>query len=266
MRYPPSRLVGRGAACAAVLSTTVALVTTSPRPAHADDAHAMGLFRAMSDYLAAQTDLAFDYDVTLEVVTVDDQRLGIASSGAVRLQRPDGIRATRTGGFADLELAFDGQTLTLLGKYENVYLQLEEPGTVDHLIEVLRDEYGVPLPAADLLLSDVYGELAPLVVDVKDLGVGVIGGVVCEHLAFRTDEVDFQIWIARGDHPYPCRYVITATAVAGWPQYTIDVRDWKAGGEVATDDFVLSLPADARRLNDEELHALGDLPSLFVME
>jgi hypothetical protein len=53
--------------------------------------------------------------------------------------------------------------------------------------------------------------------DVKDLGSGVIHGVECDHLAFRTKEVDWQIWIGQGARPYPCRYVITSKKVTGWP-------------------------------------------------
>ena len=71
------------------------------------------LFKAMSDYLAAQKAISFRYDTILEVVTNDKQKLALASSGTVTLNRPDKIRATRTGGFADVELLFDGKTLTL---------------------------------------------------------------------------------------------------------------------------------------------------------
>jgi hypothetical protein len=75
---------------------------------------------------------------------------------------------------------------------------------------MLRDKYHRPVPAADLLMSDPYKELMPLVTDVKDLGSGVIHGIECDHLAFRTKEVDWQIWIAQGARPYPCRYVSRA--------------------------------------------------------
>ena len=57
-------------------------------------------------------------------------------------------------------------------------------------VDVLRDKYKRPVPAADLLMADPYKELMPLVVDAKDLGSGVIRGVECDHLAFRTEEVD----------------------------------------------------------------------------
>jgi hypothetical protein len=266
MWYTLSRLTRPAAMGTAVVGVAALAGLAGPSPAGADEAHARELLRAMSDYLGAQKALAFDFDISVEVITVEDQRLAIASSGAVTLQRPDRVRARRTGGFADVEMVFDGDTMTVLGKNANVYGQIKAPGSVDQLIEVLRDEYGLPLPTADLLLSDFYGEVMPLVVDVKDLAAGVIGGVECDHLALRTEEVDFQIWIARGDQPYPCRYMIATKTIIGWPQYTVDVRGWKAGDDVAADDFTLSLPADALMLSDDELHVLGELPSLFVWE
>ena len=112
-------------------------------------------------------------------------------------------------------MVFDGKTLTLLGKNANLYAQVDAPGTIDQLVDVLRDKYHRPVPAADLLMSDPYKELMPLVTDVKDLGSGVIHGIECDHLAFRTKEVDWQIWIAQGARPYPCRYVITSKKVSG---------------------------------------------------
>jgi hypothetical protein len=63
-------------------------------------AQAKALFKAMSDYLSAQQTLSYEYDTTLEIVTNEKQKLGLASSGSVTLHRPDKIRATRSGGFA----------------------------------------------------------------------------------------------------------------------------------------------------------------------
>ena len=189
----------------------------------ADEADAKRLLKTMSDYLGAQKAMSFDYDVNLELVSTQQQKIALVSSGTMTLNRPDKFHMTRTGGFANAEMVFDGKTLTLLGKNTNLYAQLEAPGTIDQLVDVLRDKYHRPVPAGDLLMSDPYKELMPEVNDVKDLGSGVIHGVECDHLAFRTKEVDWQIWIAQGARPYPCRYVITSKKVTGWPQYTLDI-------------------------------------------
>lgn len=249
---------------ATVLALGAAVLMSSA--ARADETQAKSLFKAMSDYLAAQQAILLEYDSYLEIVTRQQQKLGLASSGTLTLNRPDKIRATRTGGFADIELIFDGKTATLLGKNANLYAQVEAPGTIDLLVDTLRDKYHRPLPAADLLMSNAYDQLMPLVNDAKDLGSGVIRGVECDHLAFRTEEVDLQIWIAQGERPYPCRYVITSTKVAGWPQYTIDVRTWKVGSEVAFDSFKAEIPAGARKLVPVELTDFDELPGIFLPE
>jgi hypothetical protein len=237
----------------------------TPSGARADEADAKSLLKAMSDYMAAQDAISFGFDATLEVVTKDGQKLALASSGAVTLNRPDKIHATRSGGFADIEMLFDGKTLTLLGKTANLFTQVDVPGTVDHLVDELQDKYNRPLPAADLLMSNAYDELMLDVIDAKDLGSGVIDGVECDFLAFRTKEVDWQIWIAHGDRPYPCRYVITSKCIAHGPQYSIQIRDWKTGDEVASDDFAFANSANAEEISLEDLKGkMSDLPQNFV--
>jgi hypothetical protein len=164
----------------------------------ADEADAKRIFKAMSDYLGAQSAISFDYDTSLELVSTEQQKVALVSSGTLTLDRPDKLHLTRNGGFANLEMVFDGKTLTLLGKNTNLYTKVEAPGTIDQLVDVLRDKYHRPIPAADLLMSNPYKELMPEVNDVKDLGSGVIHGIECDHLAFRTKDVDWQIWIAQG--------------------------------------------------------------------
>jgi hypothetical protein len=248
--------------CAIVLAVTAAGIA-SISVAHADEAQAKSLLKAMSDYLAAQKTISFDYDSNLDIVTTQQQKIGLASSGTVTLERPDKLHATRTGGFANVEMVFDGKTISLLGKNANVAAQVEAPGTIDHLVDELRDKYHRPVPAADLLMSDPYKELMAPVTDVKDLGSGVIRGVECDHLAFRTKEVDWQIWIAQGARPYPCRYVITSKNVKGSPEYTLDIRAWKTGAEVASDAFKLEIPPNAQKLMPGQIPDLDEIPRLF---
>lgn len=239
----------------------IAAVATA---AHADEADARQLVKAMSDYLGAQQRIAFDYDATLDVVTADGEKLGLASSGVTTLERPDHLFATRTGGFANVEMVFDGQTLTLAGRNAGLYTRIKLPGSVDQLLDHLQSDYGLVLPAADLLLSAPYDALMDGVVEAKDLGSGVIGGEECDHLAFRNAEVDWQIWIARGKDPHPCRYVITAKTVAQAPQYTLDVHNWRAGDQVAATDFTFQ-PNGASEVDLSAIAAeIADLPPHFT--
>jgi len=258
------KVTGTPVASLSAAAFALILCATTPQQALADQADAERLLKGMSDYLADQKAISFDYDTNLEIVTTDLQKLALASSGAITVNQPDKIRASRTGGFADVELVFDGKTLTLLGKTANLYGQAEVPGTIDQLIDELRDN-GRPVPGADLLVSDVYDTLMSSAVDLKDLGSGVIGGVECDHLAARTSEVDWQIWIAQGDRPYPCRYVVTSRMVTGAPEYSVDIKNWKAGDEVASVDFAFANTTNAQLKDLSDLPDMDELPGIFAV-
>jgi len=253
-------------ACAAALPAAVLAtfaVLGVPAAASADEASAKKLLKAMSDYMASQKVFSADYDSSIEIITKDNQKLMLAGSGSMTLSRPEKLRVTRSAGFADTEMVFDGKTITILGKNANLYTQIDAPGTIDNLVDLLRDKYQRPVPGADLILANLYDTLMSDVVEAIDLGSGVIGGVECDHLAFRTPEVDWQIWIAQGTQPYPCRYIITSKHVALQPQFSIQIKEWKTGAAVIPDDFKFKAPPNARKIELKDLTG-DDLPKHFT--
>jgi hypothetical protein len=134
-------------------------------PAAAMDDGAGKILKAMSDYLAGQKAISLTFDSDIEVLTDNFQKIQFTSSGQVQLSRPNMVRATRTGGYTDVDLTFDGKTVTILGKHINAYAQADAAGSVDGLINRLRDELSIAMPGADLLLGDVFGALTADTVD-----------------------------------------------------------------------------------------------------
>lgn len=247
-----------------IASAVTALALLSAPQATADEAAARELLKAMTDYLAAQPTLSFDIDSSVDVVTTDGQKLLIASSASVAVQRPDRIRVARHGGFATVDLVFDGKTLSVLNREANSYAQAEHPGTIDALVTTLRDTYQRPLPAADFLAADVGELLLAEVTDVKDLGSGVIRGMECDHLAFRTADVDWQIWIAQGEVPHPCRFVVTTRTVDGWPEYRLDFSNWGSGAVAA--DFTFAPPEGAAQVEISAVPDLDEVAGIFMID
>jgi hypothetical protein len=233
------------------------LVTVAPN-AQAQDAGKV--LKAMADYVTSQKTISITYDADIEVITNDLQKIQFASSGQLLLSRPDKVRASRIGGYADVELVFDGKTLTVLGKNLNAFAQTESPGSVDELVARLRGEFSVAVPGADLLLSRVYDELMMDVLDAKHIGRGVIDGIECDHLAFRNHDVDWQLWVEVGSHPIPRKYVITSKDLTGAPQYTLRIKDWKTDVQVAADAFAFKPPADAKKVDIAALSDIDEVP------
>ena len=210
--------------------------------------------------MGSQQTIHLTFDSDIEVITPQLEKIQFTNSGDALLSRPDKLRAHRVGGYADVELYFDGKTVSILGKHINGYTQFDAPGTVDRLIEDLRAGHGIALPGADLLLSNSYDVLMAGVKEAKYMGRGVIDGVECEHLAFRNFDTDWQLWVEIGKHTVPRKLVITSKTLNSAPQYTVRIKDWKTGVTPASDAFTFVPPDGARKLGSDELIELDELP------
>jgi hypothetical protein len=222
------------------------------------------ILKALSAYLASQKNISLSFDSDVEVITPDVQKIQFASSGHLQMSRPDKLRASRTGGYADVELVFDGKTITVYAKHIEAFAQVDAPGSIDQLVDRLRDKFSVALPGADLLMSNVYDALTSDVIKGVHIGRGVIDGVECEHLAFRGQDTDWQIWVEVGDRPIPRKYVITSKAMAGAPQYTLVIRDWKTDVQPNANAFVFTPPKEAKKVEVAALPNIDEVPPADV--
>jgi hypothetical protein len=249
-----SKSINRTARWPVLLGTILTMSISLGSQASAENGDAEKLLKGMADYVAGQKNLAVTFDSDIEVITSNLQKLQFTSSGQVQLSRPDKLRATRTGGYRDVEIVFDGKMLTVNNKDGKDYAQIEAAGTAEELIDVLRDKHGVVAPGADLLLPNVFDIMMADVVEATVIGKGVIDGVECDHLAFRNVETDWQIWIESGAKPIPRKYVITSKGIGEAPQYTLRIKDWKT--DVPADAFAFKPDPAFKKI------ALGDLSDI----
>ncbi len=237
-----------------------ALVIAATSAAAANEADATAILKRMGDYLAAQQTIELTFDSDIEVITPEMEKIQFASSGRGLLRRPDKLRAHRVGGYSDVEMIFDGERISIHDRAGGAYAQIEAKGTVDQLVGSLRAGHGVAMPGGDLLLSNVYEVLIADVREAKHIGRGVVGGRECEHLAFRNLDTDWQIWVQIGDAPLPCKMVITSKTLAGAPQYTLRIKEWRTGVAIPPGAFSFDPPAGAAVLDPEDLIHLDELP------
>lgn len=230
-----------------------AVTCTAPALAQSPSDAAHEVLKGMTDYVSGLDQVGFDFDVDLEAVTTKGVKLQFSASGEVLLDRPNKFSISRTGGHSDIAVVSDGKTLTIHGRNLNAYTQRAAPESLDALINQARSERGVEIPGADLLLANVHEELTAPVTEAMYLGIGVIDGVSCEHLAFRTPEVDWQMWVATGDKPFPCKYVITSKSVDAAPQYQLRIKNWNDSPDIAADAFAFTPSGDARKVEPGDL-------------
>jgi hypothetical protein len=249
----------RRAVGVAGVAITVALSAAPAWSQRAIDADADTILHAMTDQLKTLTSFNVEYDTDHEIVDKQGQKIQYSASGTLAVSRPSGLWMTRKGPYADVEAFFDGKAVSLYGKGLNVYAQVDSPGpSIDEALQEFRISTGLDAVGADLLAADPYLVLTDGVVSGSLVGSAYVGGVECDHLAFRNDLVDWQIWISKGNRKLPMKYVITTKWVTGAPQYTLRVRNWSTE-KVDVQMFSFKPPAGAKKLDAVYSDAVGDL-------
>lgn len=228
---------------AAGLVTSAALADAPPNvEPKADD-----LLHKMSSELAGMKGFSFDTGQVMEVVTPEGEKIQAIAGSTVHVQRPNKLRTERVGPMGGGTLYYDGKTLSVFGKRDNLYASASVPPTIDEAVDFVRAKLSIDAPGADLLHSDPYKVLMEDVVSGRYLGIEPIGDRMCHHLAYRGNETDWQIWIEDGAHPLPCRFVITSKKEQGAPEYQIELKGWKAE-ELPADSFSFTPPEGAMKI------------------
>ena len=76
MQYTVTKVIATVMKWTTVLAVLGMAGTAIISDGQADEADAKRLFKAMSDYLGSQKAISFDYDVNLELVSTQQQKLG----------------------------------------------------------------------------------------------------------------------------------------------------------------------------------------------
>ena len=215
--------------------------TQAKPPAPTVDPNADRVLRQMSDFLGSRPQFTVHSESTIEVVLSSGEKIQYELSADAAVKRPDRLRATRKGDLHQ-ELFYDGKSLTLYNKKENVYATVPAPSTIERALDMARNELDMDAPGGDLLYRNLYASLMEDVISGTYLGTTVIDGVPCFHLAYRGNDTDWQIWVAQGDKPIPKKYVITSKRLAGAPEFTVLTSNWDLSPDLDEKQFVFVPP------------------------
>ncbi len=206
------------------------------------------LLHQMTQYLAGLQSFKMHSISVDEVVTTDGQKIQVLADSNVAVARPNRLQSTQVDSPTGLSFWYDGKTMTLYCKTSNTYDSVPAPPTLDAMIDQARKEFHNEAPGADLLYTDAYPELTEQVKSGQVVGHETIEGVRTNHLAFKGDEVDWQIWIKDGPEPVPLRFVITTKTMKEQPQFTVTMVHWEPGAAVPDASFAFKPPPGAKKV------------------
>ena len=242
---PLSALRGKTVTLAALAAFSLA---AQAQPAGIDP-EAQRLLKASTDFLASQQKFSADTRNTLEVVLKSGQKIEFNHTARQSVQRPNKLRAERTGDLVNQLFVYDGKSLTLLSQQDKAYAQVAAPDTLEAMLDFARTQLDIVAPAGDLIAKNAYEVLMDGVTDGIVVGKAVIEGVRCDQLAFRAPHVDLQIWIQEGAQPLIRRFVITTRDLPNAPQFAVTVTKWNLKPTFNAQTFSFTPPAGAKKVD-----------------
>ncbi|MFG0316288.1 MAG: DUF2092 domain-containing protein [Planctomycetota bacterium JB042] len=237
--------LGPGTLLVALGATAVCLMGSSSEGGSAEpavDPEATAVIEAMCGHLTSLRAFRFETESSEEEVLENGQKLLFTQRSTATVQRPRQIHVHVEGDVEDRTYWLDGRTLSVADHGHEVHATVEVPETIDAAMDHLAERYAMSLPLADLFSSDPLTLFTERVRSGFHAGLHSVDGNPCHHLAFRQDEVDWQIWVDAGEVPVPRRIVITYKNEPGHPQYTATIRDLRKLDAVDPATFAFEAP------------------------
>jgi hypothetical protein len=237
-------------ALAVTLATASTCVTTVAVPAQepALEPAAVQTLKRMTDFLSGLENFSVHVQNTLEDLLTNGQRIDIDFGTQALVRRPDRLYVTRVGEIVDQDFYYDGESLTLYNANHGVYASERAPGTIEEMLDFAREQLALVTPATDLMYRNAFAIIMHGVTSGGVYGKVMIGGNVCTHLLFSRPDADVQVWVADGDQPLPCKYVVTDKSTPELISTVSVMSDWNLSPSVPESQFEFVPPEGAKRI------------------
>lgn len=202
----------------------------------------------MCDYLKSLDRFSYRADVTDDRVYAGGKKLQFGFQTETFVQRPDKLRVNAEGDLIDKQLFLAGKTLTLYDPAEKVYATTEVPADIEGALEHADQKLHFRVALADLASPKLCSHLEKGHPHVLYVGPSQVGKTKTDHLAFDRGDIQFQLWVAKGDKPVPVKLIITQKNLPASPQWTATLHDWDGSPHLKADLFTFSPPAGVHQL------------------
>ena len=222
------------------------VVAEPPDQASATDPYE--ILRRMSDQLGQLEKFHIVVSDTVEEVLASGEKVQLSGRREINVSRPDKVLADVNGDNIDNRLDYNGNTITMLDRTQNLYSVVEAPETIEGMLDFAAKRFGITVPLADLLYRDVRATLASDTQTGQYVGLHMVGKYKCHHLAFTQESIDWEIWIQAGDQPLPRKFVITYKQQTGNPRYLALLVRWDLSPSLPGSFFDFKAPAGAEQI------------------
>jgi hypothetical protein len=209
---------------------------------------AIDALKDMSNYLMSANTFAIKSVGSLDVVTNDGQRIQLDGVTNYKVRKP-GFVIDYESNIKSRRFIYDGKTFTVYSPKLGFYAQAPAPATNKEVLDAIYDKYGISLPLADLFKwgDGTNADRIQALKSAYEVGTATVDGVDTDHFAFREENVDWEVWIQKGDQPLPRKLVIVDRTDPARPTF-ITHLSWQINPTFTDADFTFVPDANAKKI------------------
>ena len=212
------------------------------------DPEAVTALKRMSAYLGTLTSFEIRSETSVELVMEDDQKTEVDATLHYVVHRPDGFLIEVASDRKVRQFFYDGKSLTISAPRLGYYATVSAPPTIRQTLDLASEKYDIALPMEDLFRwSDPDQARTDMLKSAMVIGSATLGGIACDQYAFREGDIDWQIWIARGDRPVPLKVVISDRIDPARPEFVARL-DWNTSPQISRSTFAFTPSAEAKAI------------------
>ena len=202
----------------------------------------------MSNYLMSLNTIGITSVGSLDVVTNDGQRIQLDGTTNYKVRKP-GFVIDYVSDQKSRRFIYDGKNFTVYSPLLGYYSTVQAPGTNREVLDTIYNKYGIALPLEDLFRwgDGTNADRIQALKSAYEVGSATIDGVETDHFAFREADVDWEVWIQKGDQPLPRKLVIVDRTDPARPTFTARLN-WQVNPAFTDADFAFVPDANAKKI------------------
>ncbi len=194
----------------------------------AETSDAGAIMARMTEFMSGHQEIAAEALVSYEVLQASGQILSFDLLQRIAYRKPDKLHWITVFDDGTQETAwFNNGSFSMLKEPAYLYGKIDVGSTVPEMVVDLEEEYGLDVPFRDVLsgqISELW--LGDDVTSTRYVGEAWLDGAWTDHIALRREGVDFEIWVRKGEQPFPVKISIVLTDEEGMPRNSTRFRKW----------------------------------------
>ncbi len=200
------------------------------------------------NYLKSLQQFSFRSEVTYQQVYYQGKKLEYGLDMDTFVKRPGRLMVKADGDIVNRRFFFNGKTITLYDENAKIYASMDVPPRIEAALKEANKKYGVRVALVDLASPKLWELVSKKIRHSLYVGMSMVRGVPCYHLAFDGKDRHLEVWIEAGNKPLIRKILIENIKQQASPEWTAYLGQWNTKARLADAMFNFVPPSGVKKV------------------